>query len=46
MTEQILVHVPTRSGVLVYIKTRPIKNGKIEAERNRMASEKSESQFN
>ena len=33
ITEQIRIHVPTRHGALVYVKTRPRKNGKIEAER-------------
>ena len=46
MTEQIRVHVPTRSGALPYVKTRPRKNGKIEAERIGMAGEKSASQSN
>ena len=44
LLEQIRVHVLTRSGALTYVKTRPRKNGKIEAERVGMASEKFESQ--
>ena len=46
LLEQIRVHVLTRSGALTYVKTRPRKNGKIEAERIGMASEKSASQSN
>ena len=44
MSEQIRIHVPRRSGALAYIETRSRKDGKIEAERIRMARKKSGSQ--
>ena len=46
IAEQIRIHIPTRSDALAYVKTRPRKNGKIEAERIGMASKKSGSQSN
>ena len=46
ITEQIRIHDPTRSGALAYVKTRPRKNAKIEAERIGMAREKTGSQSN
>ena len=46
MAEQIRVHIPRRSDTLAYVETRSRKDGKIEAERIRMASKKSGSQSN